>query len=140
MDHAKEFCGRCIRRIGYSILPGRSQKKGAQRGTWATKAEDHYGDDGHRQQMGRWRRTVRSDRGRSPRNDDDKGDRRKRQKTTFVAAEFTKGRDSGYRGNHDWKSKSEEKPINEQLDEYCTIHAYRDKQTGELKANHTLRN
>ena len=84
--------------------------------------------------------SVRGDRGRSPRNDDDKSDRRKRQKTMFVAAEYTKGRNSGYHGNREWKSKVEEKPMAKQLDEYCTIHAYRDKQTGELKANHTLRN
>ena len=58
----------------------------------------------------------------------------------FVAAGFSKGREGGYRGNRDWKPRPEEKPITQQLDEYCSIHAYRDKETGRLKANHTLRN
>ena len=90
--------------------------------------------------------SLRNDRARSPRDDGDRSDRRKRQRTRearksdFVAAEFSKNREGGYRGGRDWKSKPEEKPISQQLEEYCSIHAYRDKETGQLKSNHLLKN
>ena len=90
--------------------------------------------------------SMRNDQGRLPKDDGDRSDRRKRRKTreaggtVFVIAKLSKSRDGGYRGNRDWKPRPEEKPINQQLDEYCSIHAYRNKETGRLKANHTLRN
>ena len=90
--------------------------------------------------------SVRGDRARSPKNDDDHNERRGKQRRTherdseFVAAKFFKGGEGGYHGNRDWKPRPEEKPISQQLDEYCTIHAYRDKETGRLKANHIVGN
>lgn len=93
--------------------------------------------------------SVRNDQGRSP-GDDGEGnrnsERRKRGKTReggdadFIAAEFSKSRDGGYRRNRDWKQKPEEQPISEQLEEYCSFHAYRDKETGKLKSTHLLKN
>ena len=91
--------------------------------------------------------SVWNERARSPQKDDgNRNERRKRQRTReagdseFVAAEFSKNRDGGYRGSREWRPKPEEKPISQQLDNFCSMHAYRDKESGQLKANHTLRN
>ena len=61
--------------------------------------------------------SLRSDRARSPKNNDGHNERRDKRRRTherdskFVATEFSKGLEGGYHGNRDWKPRPEEKPI-----------------------------
>ena len=58
-----------------------------------------------------------------------------------VAAGFTRNQDEGFRGNREWKKweRPEEKPVNEQFEEYCPMHLYEDKEKGKFKSTHLLK-